>query len=473
MIAIAARYDAAQTTPDNARHWSMADGLSPNQSNSAGVRWLLRNRSRYEFANNSFLSGMASTLAIDTIGKGPRLQLGTRDGEGNQQCENAFHRWARRVKLAKKLRLARISKMIDGEVFLVMFNDQSLPGPIKLNFEVRSAEHFFRDGGYELSDGIEYDANGNVSRYWTTDKHPSEGGRPRAINARWVIHYASERRPGESRSIPETTPSLPLFACLRRFTLATLAAAETAADFAAVLKSMMPAGQDDDGLAPLSELEIVQRMMVTLPRGYELQQLKAEHPATTYEMFRRVLIEEIARTFNMPYNIAVGNSGGYNYASGRLDVQVYFRSVCVERDLIETDILDRIWETWADEAVLVPDLLPADPDPVGDWSTKWYWGGWGHVDPVKEAAAQERRLRNLTTTLQDEWAREGEDWERKVTQRAKELTLLRELGLTDADVMPSTMRRAPAAAATTLTPLTPSNPTNRRRRRRRPTNATE
>ena len=37
-------------------------------------------------------------------------------------------------------------------------------------------------------------------------------------------------RPGQARGIPDITPALPLFAQLRRFTLAVLAAAETAAD---------------------------------------------------------------------------------------------------------------------------------------------------------------------------------------------------------------------------------------------------
>lgn len=429
MVVINARYDAAQTTPENARHWSMADSLSAEQSNSSGIRWLLRNRSRYEYANNSFLQGMAKTLATDTIGRGPTLQLKTSDDIGNQATEDAFHLWAKRVKLGKKLRLARKAKMIDGEVFLVMYTDRALPGPIKLNFEVRAAEHFYRAMGYELSDGIERDANGNPVRYWTSEKHPSEGGQPKPINARWVIHYRSEQRCGETRAVPETTPSLPLFACLRRFTLATLAAAETAADFAAVLKSLLPPDADDDGVQPLQEFEIVQRMMVVLPRGTELQQLKAEHPATTYEMFRRVILEEIARTFSMPYNIASGNSGGYNYASGRLDVQIYSREIAVEREDIECDILSRILHAWFDEAVLLPNVLPNVPQPYGDWKIKWYWPGWGHVDPVKEAVAQERRLRNHTTTLEDEWAREGEDWERKLRQIAKERALLKELGL--------------------------------------------
>jgi len=37
-----ARYDAAQTTADNARHWAMADALSPDSAASADVRKKLR-----------------------------------------------------------------------------------------------------------------------------------------------------------------------------------------------------------------------------------------------------------------------------------------------------------------------------------------------------------------------------------------------------------------------------------------------
>jgi capsid protein len=52
------------------------------------------------------------------------------------------------------------------------------------------------------------------------------------------------------------------------------------------------------------------------------------------------------------------------------------------------------------------------------------------VDPQKEANAQATRLASHTTTLADEYARKGQDWEAQLRQRAKELALMTELGLT-------------------------------------------
>ena len=89
---VRARYDAAVTTDDNRRHWANADGLSPNASNSAEVRRILRNRARYETANNSYARGIVLTLAHDVVGTGPRLQMLTGDSEANRRIEQAFRR---------------------------------------------------------------------------------------------------------------------------------------------------------------------------------------------------------------------------------------------------------------------------------------------------------------------------------------------------------------------------------------------
>jgi capsid protein len=65
------------------------------------------------------------------------------------------------------------------------------------------------------------------------------------------------------------------------------------------------------------------------------------------------------------------------------------------------------------------------------------WDGQKHIDPLKEANAQTVRLKNLTTTLADELAVEGKDWEDHVEQIAKERKKLAELGLSIGDVAPS------------------------------------
>ena len=60
---------------------------------------------------------------------------------------------------------------------------------------------------------------------------------------------------------------------------------------------------------------------------------------------------------------------------------------------------------------------------------QWFWDGHEHVDPQKEAAAQAQRLASNTTTLATEYARQGKDWETELRQRAKEIALMKELGL--------------------------------------------
>ena len=232
-------------------------------------------------------------------------------------------------------------------------------------------------------------------------------------------------------------PALPLFAQLRRFTLAMLAAAETAADFAGILYTDAPANGEADAAEPFEPIELEKRALLTMPGGWKMSQLEAEQPATTYAEFKREILNEIARCLNMPFNVAAGNSSGYNYASGRLDHQTYFKAIRVEQAHLECVVLDRILAAWFDEAVLISGLLPAGLGPIGGWPHQWFWDGHEHVDPAKEATAQATRLANHTTTLADEYARRGQDWEAQLRQRAKELALMSELGLPLAQSLPS------------------------------------
>lgn len=178
------------------------------------------------------------------------------------------------------------------------------------------------------------------------------------IPANAMIHYFRVDRPGQCRGVPDITPALPLFAQLRRFTLAVISAAETAADFAGVLQTDAPPDGEADLIEPMDTVELEQRMLLTLPGGWKMAQIKAEQPSTTYGEFKREILNEIACCLNMPFNVAAGNSSGYNYASGRLDHQTYFKSIHIEQAHIERCVLDRIFNVWLDEAVLVEGLLP-------------------------------------------------------------------------------------------------------------------
>ncbi len=60
----------------------------------------LRNRARYETANNSYARGIVNTLANDVIGTGPRLQLLTEEIDANRRVEQEFARWIKAIAVA-------------------------------------------------------------------------------------------------------------------------------------------------------------------------------------------------------------------------------------------------------------------------------------------------------------------------------------------------------------------------------------
>ena len=216
-----------------------------------------------------------------------------------------------------------------------------------------------------------------------------------------------------------------------RLQMAVLAAAETAADFAAVLYTDAPANGEADTVEPMDLIELERRMATVLPGGWRLGQIQAQQPSTTYAEFKKEILNEIARCLNMPFNVACGNSSGYNYASGRLDHQVYYKSIRVDQAHMGISVLDRVLRAWLDEAILISDFLPIwlRTATFRDLTHQWFWDGQEHVDPAKEANAQATRLQNHTTTLAYEYARQGRDWEGELRQRAKEVALMRKLEL--------------------------------------------
>ena len=451
-----AGYDSARTTDDNRRHWANADHLSANAALSPAVRETLRSRARYEVANNCYAAGIVRTVANDLIGTGPTLQLVAPDGHDANPIERSWVSWAKEIKLARKLRCMRQCLSRDGEAFAVLFTNPKLRHPVKLDLRLIEAEQVTTPGLVRENavDGIEFDQYGNPLRYHILRTHPGDqlhSQEADEIDAEFVIHWYRLERPGQRRGVPILAPALPLFSKLRRYTLAVLGAAEAAAMQAGVLYTD-GAPNDDDGVEgeAFEAVEFERNMFTTLPGGYRLEQLKAEQPTTTYSEFKAELIDEAARCENVPSGIARGNSSAYNYASGRLDNQMFGRAQHVDHSEVEEEVIDRIFAAWLDEAAKEPGVIPDGFPPLADCSHEWYWDGREHVDPAKEANAQATRIANLTTSLAEEYAHRGRDWEKAVRQIARERAVLAELGLQLPD---GTAVTTAANTASTLTDL--------------------
>lgn len=441
MNRIRGKYDAAKTTDDNRRHWLDADAASPEAANTPEVRKKLRERARYETQNWAYMDGLVQSMGNDAIGTGPKLQVLIDDRNTAAFIERQFKKWATEIGLTDKLNVMRQARLTDGESFGKFITNNKLRHPVKLDIALIECEQV-SDGVFftpepNRTDGIEFDEVGNPTFYKVLKYHPgdtfygvSQFDEPVRVPASQIIHYFKPRRAGQHRAIPELTSGISVGANTRRYTAAVLAAAETAADFAAVMKTSSPPGEVESA-SELPLLEIEKRMLVPLPDGYDITQLRAEQPTTTHKEFKEENLGEVGAGVCATRNIVTGNSSGYNYSSGRLDHQKYHRKVDVDREHIERIILDRIFVEWLREAVLIGSfLLTGAIEDIHDVQHEWFWDGFEHVDPQKEASARETDLRNNMTTYAAEYAKKGQDWETQLRQRAKEAALMKELGLT-------------------------------------------
>ncbi|MDY3555312.1 phage portal protein [Gemmata sp. JC717] len=479
------RYDAAQTTDENRNHWAAADGMSANAAHSPTVRQILRNRSRYEAQNNGYCRGLLRTKRNDVVGTGPRLQVTlparftvidpdfdvvqTFDvpEAAASAVEAKWNEWCDLVGLSDDLRVLVETGERDGECFAVMVNNPALPanGPqLDLRLyegdQVATPDLWWHDP--HAVDGIRFDPHGNPIEYHFLRSHPGDligtGPAYDPVPARAVMHWYDPERPNQARGVPALTAALPLYAQLRRYTLATLSAAEIAAMITGVMKTKLAPeynGPPTQSAAAtqrpqFDRVEFERGALLSLPEGWDASGFDAKQPVTGYGEFKKEVLTEAGAAGNVARNTATKSSAEYNYSSARLDHLPGRADATITRDRLRRWVLDKLFRAWLREALLLPNYLPANLPPAAQWRWAWQWDGVPSIDPVKDATADDIGLKNGTRTLSDVLSERGKSWEEHLRQKAREMALARKLedenGLPRGSLYPITAAGQQAAA---------------------------
>lgn len=423
-----ASYDAARASTEFDNYWANADAYDADSANSIGVRQKLVQRSRYEVENNGYAAGIARTYSTDLIGTGPSLRMQTNSLGFNVMVELAWHDWTKAIGLRAKLWTMAHAKHVDGETFCLVRKNPRVRNTVKLDLVIRETEQcqtpFLPFNTPGQIDGVTFDEFGNPVSYDFLKYHPGAANawaplQTETVPARYCMHWFKVRRPGQHRGIPELTSTLNVGASSRRFREATVAAAETAADFAVLLKTQQ-APEAAANLVPFTETDIRKRMMATLPAGWDPMQMKAEHPNSTYNEFIRQQIGESARPISMPLCKAACDSSNYNYASGRLDYQSYYAALDIDRQEVSESILDRMFDLWFEMAVLVYGWLGGDPSALSEAASyhEWDWPKHQVADIEAEAKVEDMRLRNGSLSPSEADALAGKDSEDRLVKMA-------------------------------------------------------
>lgn len=423
--AISASYDAARDGTEYSNAWANADTLDADSANNQGVRAKLVKRSRYEAGSNGYMDGILQTHANYLVGVGPSLRMQTKDQATNNEIEKHWHKWQKAALLRRKLWCLAHAKTQDGEGFGIVRSNPNIADKVKLDIVLIETEQcrtpYLAGGETGYIDGIKFDEFGNPVWYDILKTHPAAGWSagsmlPEQVPAKFVLHWYALRRPGQHRGVPEFRSTLNVGVAARRWREATLAAADTAAEFTLFLKTAFQPNELES-VSPMSTLDIQKRMMTALPAGWDPMQMKAEHPNATYEAFHKTLLNEMARPKSMPYNLAACDSSSYNYASGRLDHQTFFAAVDCERQDGNDLVLDKLFRLWWFEAVNVYGWNFDANDPP-DYC--WDWPKHPVADIVSEAQAQDTRLKNGSTYPSREYAGEGHDFSDDIEKMASD-----------------------------------------------------
>lgn len=463
------RWDAAETDRLNEKQWSRATNQPINADLSLKLE-TLRTRAAFEASNNSFVEGVISTHAVDVVGEdGPNLQVMSGDKSFDEALEEVFGEWWQAPDVTGELsgpdllqQWIRLMYPV-GEFFVQIVTNDKISDDKSISVRLNSIDprrlmtppNEAGNPGVVL--GIERDKLGKPLRYWieegradTTYQTSFNVGPFVPLEAREVVHCFKRLEPGQARGVPWLAPVLQMLADVRDYDKAVLDAAQTAADFGVILHTKHPEARYYNPAAN-ETLELQRRMITTAPPGWEPFEIKPEQPGTLYKDYRAERLRELGRVVNMPLMMVMLDSSNHNYSSARFDGQIYNRGNRVVQGWLERCALNKFVDIVAREAHLLGMIKEKPKGTRYDWT----WPSPPHVDPQKEARADDILLANFSLAMEDALANRGTTLEAHLEKLTREREAFKAAGI------PWPREAVVEEESDNATPSTPKNGTTK------------
>ena len=445
----------------------------------------LRKRARDLYAGGGLARSGPQTLTLSVVGWGvlpkPKIDgdfLGLSDEareEAEQTILREFRLWAentmcdaeRQQNFYGLQQLAFLSMLMSGDVFALFGMKENKRTPYQTTVRLLEADRISNpnssgdsestetEGGGRIIDGVEVDREGAVVRYhiasrspnaeansseltWTTvDAFGRDTGYPN------ILHVMTYERPEQRRGVPFVAAEIEQIKQFTRYMNAELAANVVSSMLTAFITSA-----EDDGKFGLEDavneedkvtddelqLELAPGAIYNLPPGKKVETVNPLRSNTQFESFVNTCIMTMASSMGIPKEVLVKKYES-NYTAARAALLDFWRTVRVYRTRFNSSFNQPIYEQWLSEAVATGRIdAPGffdDPAVRQAWcGCVWMGASMGHVDPLKEVNAAEKRiLNNITTQEQEASEYNGNDWAANVRQRKKEMSVLQEMNL--------------------------------------------
>ena len=439
----------------------------------------LRARSRELHRDDPTAASIMQTIVDNTVGKAIRAQsrpdletLGIEPADARDfvfAAERTFSRWCLRVDVQGKLdflalqRLALRQILENGEAFLVR-NTRPIGPSREFShcWDVVEADRIespnnvdrLQTDKNQIRSGIEIRKDGTPVAYWVRVGHPGDGKYDnfKSKRSRWrripafdldgrpnVLHIFETIRPFQTRGVPLFAPVLTKLANFNRFEEAAIVRERIAACFAAFVRT--------DGDLAQAALKSSKRTNASGQREEELepgiikylapgQSVEFGNPSglgQQYEPFVARNLRQIGAAIGLPYELVSKDFSKSNFSNARAAFLEARRLFVRYQQMIIAKLCRPSWNLVLEESELrgfIPQVGMMDQ--FSSWSkSHWVAPGWGWVQPEKDIAASEKAIAVGVSTLSDEAAEQGRDWEEILEQQARENQRRRELGLAE------------------------------------------
>lgn len=325
-------------------------------------------------------------------------------------------------------------------------NEMNMPDTVDLRSGVRIDEY----GGavaYQVRKAHEADAVfGFKAELYEWEEIPAvdEYGRPR-----FLLAFERERAE-QHRGVSLLAAAMPKFKVASDYESAELQAALANAIVAAFTESSMDmptlldlfGGDANALLQNRADYQLKMQMGAILPLfpGDKIASHNPARPNTAFPSFMDSVTRHIsAGGLELPKNFVLRDFDGGSYVSLKMAFNTAWRTIATARQWLKSHLLDIIYPMIIEEAVgrgyiEAPNFYRFKRA----WTRcHWIFDGAGWLDPVREAQAAQLRIATGISTLQDECAEQGKDWEEVLEQRAAEQARMRALGLDLATIQSS------------------------------------
>ena len=435
-------------------------------------------RARDLARNNGVAAGGNQTLKDNIIGATLRLsakpdyRLLGRDiewaREWSRNTESEFRSWADTTECdaGRSLTLLGLSLQILGGAFM---NGDGLALPVwkprngsrwATRLHVIESDRLSTPYGMEyqkgLSGGVQSDQHGEPLWYWIMKHHPGDKwgmmfSRPdeweripafTSWGRRRVLHLHDKERAGQSRAAPLVKAVMREFNLAGRYTHTELQTAITNSLIAGVLESDLDMdsmhnifGEDtknqyDQAIGGFRG-QLKSGAILKAPIGTNVKLFDNGRNTAGYEQYMTIVLRYIATGLNIPYELLMKDFSKTNYSSARAALLEAWRYFHGRRRWLSDYWLNEVYALWLEEAIAHGRIEAPDyyDNKYAYNRCRWIMSGRGWVDPVKEANGSKIKMEIGLSTLENECAEQGLDWEEVLEQTAYENARRRELGL--------------------------------------------